>query len=511
MSMAMASVAFADAGLLNQQSTPVAARGSADVRAIGAPAVSAASSSTLGSTSSAAAPVMAAALVGAAVWRGRSRASRRQGRTHARVALAVRGGDDSRRVVVTGLGIVSTHGDDKEEFYDNLCAGKSSAKIITKFDPEGLTTQIACEISNFDASAYLDKKSERRMDDVVKYTIAAGKRALEDAGLSQGTECFDNLDKERCGILIGSAMGGTSLSTSIENMDKLLKGKKLSPFFVPYTLINVPGGLLGIDVGFKGPNYAVVTACATGNYCITSAARHIQDGECDLCLAGGAEAAVTRAGIAGFIACKALSSRNDDPERASRPWDKDRDGFVMGEGAGVLCLESLDHARKRGATIYAEYLGGAFTCDAHHMTEPHPKGEGVSRCIKTAMENSGVTADQVGYMNCHGTSTPVGDMAEVRAIQAAFGGRTDKLVVNSTKSMLGHCLGAAAGIEAVATVQALRHQKVHPTINLGDPEDGFDLNAPTEALAMPDLEIAISNSFGFGGHNSAVVFKRFSE
>merc|ERR1740129_1216013 len=248
-------------------------------------------------------------------------------------------------------------------------------------------------------------------------------------------------------------MGGTSLQTSIENMDKLLKGKRLSPFFVPHTLVNVPGGLLAIDLGFKGPNYAVVTACATGNYCISTGAGHIERGECDLVLAGGAEAAVTRAGIAGFVACKALSSRNDEPERASRPWDKARDGFVMGEGAGVLCLESLEHAQRRGATIYAEYLGGAYTCDAHHMTEPHPKGDGVSRCIQTALANSGVVAAEVGYINCHGTSTPAGDMAEVRAIQRAFDGKTDDLVVNSSKSMIGHCLGAAAGVEAVVTVQ----------------------------------------------------------
>merc|ERR1719343_1972534 len=244
------------------------------------------------------------------------------------------------------------------------------------------------------------------MDDVVKYTIAAGRRGLKDAGLDKGSDAFEHLDKERCGILIGSAMGGTSLQTSIENMEKLLQGKKLSPFFVPYTLVNVPGGLLAIDIGFKGPNYAVVTACATGNYCISTAAGHIQRGECDLILAGGAEAAVTRAGIAGFVACKALSSRNGEPERASRPWDKARDGFVMGEGAGVLCLESLEHARKRGATIYAEYVGGAYTCDAYDMTAPNPKGDGVSRCIQMAIENSGVTASEVGYMNTHGTSTP---------------------------------------------------------------------------------------------------------
>jgi len=436
--------------------------------------------------------------------RGPPQRGRRRG-----VALAAGAGADGHRVVVTGLGVVSAHGVEKDEFYSKLCAGESAVKVIDKFDPTGLSTRIAAQIDGIDASGYLDKKSERRMDDVVKYTIVSGKKALEDAGLAFGSEGFEALEKTRCGILIGSAMGGTSLQTSIENMDKLLKGKKLSPFFVPYTLVNVPGGLLAIDLGFKGPNYAVVTACATGNYCISAAAGHIQRGECDLALAGGAEAAVTRAGIAGFVACKALSSRNDEPTRASRPWDKERDGFVMGEGAGVLCLESLEHAQKRGATIYAEYLGGAYSCDAHHMTEPHPKGEGVSRCIKMAMENAGVVSGDVGYLNCHGTSTPAGDMAEVRAIQAAFDNETEGLVVNSTKSMIGHCLGAAAGIEAVVTVQALRQQKVHPTINLEDREDGFDLHTPAEALELPNLKVGASNSFGFGGHNSCLIFKRW--
>mmetsp|Transcript_147050 Transcript_147050/g.472216 ORF Transcript_147050/g.472216 Transcript_147050/m.472216 type:complete len:507 (+) Transcript_147050:41-1561(+) len=454
-----------------------------------------------------AAASVGALAAGAAVVVAAARRVTRVGRRGSgRTATAAEG---KRRVVVTGLGIVSAHGNDKEEFYEKLCAGKSAAKLITKFNPEGLSTQIAHQIDGFSAAGYIDAKNERRMDDVVKYTIVCGKKALEDAGLGMDTDDFQKLDKERCGILIGSAMGGTSLQTSIDNMEKLLAGKKLSPFFVPYTLVNVPGGLLAIDVGFKGPNYAIVTACATGNYCIAAGAGHIQKGECDIVLAGGAEAAVTRAGIGGFIACKALSSRNDEPTRASRPWDKGRDGFVMGEGAGVLCLEELEHAKARGATIYAEYLGSAYTCDAHHMTEPHPKGDGVARCIKNAIKDAGVEASRVGYMNCHGTSTPAGDMAEVRAIQRAFDHKTDNLVVNSTKSMLGHCLGAAAGVEAVVTIQALRLQKVHPTINLEDREDGFDLNAPSDALLLPNLEVAASNSFGFGGHNSTVLFGRY--
>ncbi|CAJ1351437.1 unnamed protein product [Effrenium voratum] len=432
-------------------------------------------------------------------------------RTQSKVSRQAAGNAPGHRVVVTGLGVVSPYGTDTEEFYENLLNGNSAIKKITKFDPEGLTTQIAAQIEDFQAIGYVDKKSERRMDDVVKFTIVAGKKALEDAGLAKDSEAFEALDKERCGILIGSAMGGTSLQTSMDNMDKLLKGKKVSPFFVPYTLVNVPGGLLAIDLGFQGPNYAVVTACATGNYCISTAASHIEKGECDVALAGGAEASVTRAGIAGFIGCKALSSRNDEPEKASRPWDKDRDGFVMGEGAGVLCLESLEHAQKRGATIYAEYLGGAFTTDAYDMTAPHPKGDGVSRCIKTAMVNAGVQPEEVGYLNCHGTSTPAGDMAEVRAIERAFDHKTDGLVVNSSKSMIGHCLGAAAGVEAVVTVQALKQRKVHPTINLENKESDFNLVTPSEALDLPELEIAASNSFGFGGHNSCVIFRRWDD
>ncbi|CAE8626778.1 unnamed protein product [Polarella glacialis] len=451
----------------------------------------------------------ATALLASTVTRRGRRGRKLRGRT------SVAAGPDRahHRVVVTGLGVVNAHGTDKEVFYENLCAGKSAVKIITKFDPEGLSTRIAAQMDELQTDGYIDTKNARRMDDVVKYTIVSGKKALEDAGLGLDSAAFKALDRERCGILIGSAMGGTSLQTSMDNMEKLFQGKKLSPFFVPYTLVNVPGGLLAIDLGFQGPNYAVVTACATGNYCISAAAGHIEKGECDLVLAGGAEAAVTKAGIAGFIACKALSSRNDEPEAASRPWDKDRDGFVMGEGAGVLCLESLEHAQKRGATIYAEYLGGAFTCDAHHMTEPQPQGDGVSRCIKMAMQNAGVTPEQVGYVNCHGTSTPAGDMAEVNAIKRAFDGKTAGLVVNSTKSMIGHCLGAAAGLEAVVTVQALRHKKVHPTLNadIKNREEAMDIHAPSEALEMLGLDVAASNSFGFGGHNSCVVFRRWNE
>jgi 3-oxoacyl-[acyl-carrier-protein] synthase II len=435
---------------------------------------------------------------------------RRGGRSERRATA--RAAAERKRVVVTGLGLITPFGTDPDKAYEKLCEGTSAVQTITKFDPKGLTTTIAAQITGFTAEGYVNPKNERRMDDVVKYTIVAGKKALEDAGLGMDTEAFKNLNLEKCGVLIGSAMGGTSLQTSMDNMEKILAGKKASPFFVPYTLVNVPGGLLAIDLGFQGPNYAVITACATGNYCITAAAEHIAKGEVDVAVAGGAEASVTRAGIAGFIGCKALSKRNDEPEKASRPWDQGRDGFVMGEGAGVLCLEELEHAKARGATIYAEYLGGAFTCDAYDMTAPHPKGDGVSRCIRMALENSGVKPEEVGYLNTHGTSTPAGDMAEVRAIERGFDQKTDNLVINSTKSMLGHCLGAAAGVEAVVTVMALKTGKVHPTLNHDNPEPDFKLKTPVgKAMDIPDLKVAASNSFGFGGHNSCIVFRKYED
>ncbi|KAL3131583.1 Protein TRANSPORT INHIBITOR RESPONSE 1 [Trebouxia sp. C0009 RCD-2024] len=414
-----------------------------------------------------------------------------------------------RRVVVTGLGCVTSLGHDPKEFYDNLLEGKSGITQIEKFDTAGYSTRFAGEIKQLDVSKYVNRKMARRLDDVIKYTIVAGKKALEAAGIAIDKDHIDNVDKMRCGILVGTAMGGmATFAQAIEDLTQR-SFKKMNPFCIPFAITNMSSALLAMDLGFMGPNYNISTACATGNYCILNAAEHIQRGEADLMLAGGAEAAIIPSGIGGFIACRALSSRNQDPTGASRPWDKNRDGFVMGEGAGVLVLEELEHAKARGVPILAEYLGGSFTCDAYNMTEPLPDGRGVSSCIERALVDSGVSADDVNYVNAHGTSTPVGDMAEYRAIRNALPG--DHVRINSTKSMIGHLLGAAGAVEAVAVVQALQSGYLHPNLNLEDPEEDVDLNILVGSEKEKfDINVALSNSFGFGGHNSCILFRKFT-
>lgn len=407
-----------------------------------------------------------------------------------------------KRIVVTGLGVVSCFGNDVETFYQSLLAGKSGIKTITNFPVETYPTRFGGWIENFDPEEYLEKKQARRVDPFIAYGIVAGKKALEQAKLTG--EFLEALDKKRCGVIIGSGIGGMNVfSSGIQ--DLLEKGqRRVSPFFVPFILTNMAGALLAMDVGFMGPNYSLSTACATGNYAMIAAAEHIRRGEADLMICGGSEAAITPIGLAGFSACKALSQRNDEPTRASRPWDKDRDGFVMGEGAGVLILESLEHALKRGAPILAEYLGGSSSCDAYHMTDPRADGEGVALCIQKALEDAGVTADRVNYINAHATSTPVGDMAEVNAVKKVFKDPS-KITMNATKSMIGHSLGAAAGIEGVVTVKTITDKRVHPTLNLENPEEGLNFHVPTQAEDI-QVDVAISNSFGFGGHNATVVF-----
>jgi 3-oxoacyl-[acyl-carrier-protein] synthase II len=319
-------------------------------------------------------------------------------------------------------------------------------------------------------------------------------------------DALESLDKTRAGVLVGSGMGGMGVySDGVETL--VTKGfKRLSPFFVPFIITNMAGALIAIDLGFLGPNYSISTACATSNNCIFSAAQHIRNGEADLMLCGGSEAAVLPIGLAGFVACKALSERNDDPTKASRPWDKNRDGFVMGEGAGVLVLESLDHALKRGATILAEYLGGGVSCDANHMTDPRPDGLGVKLCIEAALRDAEISKEQVNYVNAHATSTLAGDLAEINAMRSAFGSHMKNIKINATKSMIGHCLGAAGGLEAVATIQAIRTGMLHPTINLDDPEEAVqDLDLVPNVAKPHKITAAISNSFGFGGHNSTLV------
>eukprot|EP00793_Prasinoderma_coloniale_P005112 PRCOL_00000873-RA len=414
-----------------------------------------------------------------------------------------------RRVVITGMGVVSPVGNSVDEFYDSLCAGVSGVREISHFDAGELPTRFAAEVKELDTSARISKKQARRVDDVIKYTLVAGKDALDDAGLLSG-DARDALDASRAGILVGSAMGGMKTFADA-CADLTVHGKRMNPFCIPFSITNMSGALLAMDVGFMGPNYSLSTACATANYCMMNSYDYIQRGEADVMLAGGADAAIVPMGMAGFSACKALSQRNEEPTTASRPWDKTRDGFVMGEGAGVLVMEELEHARARGATIYAEFLGGAMTCDAHHMTEPHPEGKGVKRCMQLALERAGIDAGRVNYINAHATSTPAGDLAEYNAIVEIFGDNDD-LKINGTKAMVGHLLGAAGAVEAVATVQACVTGKLHPNPNLEEPEDAVDLGllVGKDAAEDHEVDVALSNSFGFGGHNSAVLIKRWT-
>ena len=413
-----------------------------------------------------------------------------------------------KRIVVTGMGIVSCFGTDVEHFYQQLLEGKSGIVPIEGFPCADWPTHIAGEIRNFDTGEYMEKKQARRVDPFIRYAMVAGKKALEHGNL--GSEALARLDKTRCGIIIGSGMGG--MTAFYDGVDTVLnKGyRRLTPFFVPYIITNMAGALLGIDTGFMGPNYSISTACATSNYSIHAAAEQILQGNADLMLCGGTEAPITPIGLAGFVAIKALSTRNDEPAKASRPWDRNRDGFVMGEGAGVLILESLEHALARGAPIYAEYLGGAVNCDAHHMTDPRADGSGVSRCMEQALAAAGVSKESVNYINAHATSTPVGDLCEIAAVKHCFGEQASKIKMNSTKSMIGHCLGAAGALEAVATIQAIRTGKLHPTLNLEDPEPGLEgLDVVRETTQPHEVNVALSNSFGFGGHNSTLVFSAY--
>lgn len=415
-----------------------------------------------------------------------------------------------KRIVVTGLGVVSCLGHDVDQFYRRLLAGESGISSITEFPCEDYPTRFAGVIRDFNPEDFLDKKQARRVDRFIAFTIAGGKLALKYAGLD--AEGIAQLNKSRCGVLVGSGMGGMSMF--VEGVQTLLeKGqRRVSPFFVPYIITNMGGALLAMEYGFLGPNYSISTACATGNNSIIAAANHIRLGDADLMICGGSEAPIIPMGLAGFCAVKALSQRNEAPTKASRPWDKDRDGFVMGEGAGILVLESLEHALARGATIYAEYLGGGISCDAHHITDPRQDGEGVALCIRNALGDAGVQADEISYINAHATSTPVGDIAEVNAIKKVFVHNRAAITMNATKSMIGHCLGAAGGIEAVATVKALKEGMAHPTINLENPEPNLEFYIPTKAEKLKPRGqrlVGISNSFGFGGHNASVVFSTY--
>lgn len=408
-----------------------------------------------------------------------------------------------RRVVVTGLGIVSPIGNTVQEAWANAIAGTSGISRITKFDPSRLASQIAGEVKGFDVAPYMSPKEARRMDTFIHYGMAAGLQAWRDAGLQVTPE-----NAERIGVNFGSGIGGLPLIEQMKSELDKNGPRRISPFFIPGTIINMIAGLLSIEVGAKGPNIAIVTACTTSTHCIGEAAKSIRYGEADVMIAGGAEAVVTELAVGGFASARALSTRNDDPATASRPWDKDRDGFVLGEGAGSLVLEEYEHAKARGAKIYCELVGYGVSADAHHMTAPPEDGDGGFRAMRNALKDAGLESGAIDYINAHGTSTPLGDVAETLAVKRLLGERAKKVAVNSTKSMTGHLLGAAGGIEAVFSVLAIRDQVSPPTINLRTPDPACDLDyVPNAARKMP-IRIALSNSFGFGGTNGSLVFAR---
>jgi 3-oxoacyl-[acyl-carrier-protein] synthase II len=407
-----------------------------------------------------------------------------------------------RRVVVTGLGIVSPVGNGAPEAWSNLLKGVSGVGPITKFDASALPTRIAAEVKNFEAAKWMALKETRRSDTFIHYGIAATKMALDDAGLT-----IDESNAERIGVNVGSGIGGLPMiEDNIREM--IAKGpRRISPFFVPGSIINMVAGLISIQYGAKGPNVSMVSACTTSSHSIGEAGRMIEYGDAEVMIAGGAEACVNLSGVGGFCACKALSERNDDPATASRPFDRDRDGFVLGEGAGILILEELEHAKKRGARIYAELAGMGMSADANHITAPNM--DGPRRAMAAAMKNAGINPEDVQYVNAHGTSTPLGDANETAALKAAFGDHAYKLAVNSTKSMHGHLLGAAGGVEAVVTALAVHHQVSPPTINIITPDPACDLDYVPNTAREMKIEVAMSNSFGFGGTNGTLAFRRF--
>ncbi|HZT63038.1 MAG TPA: beta-ketoacyl-ACP synthase II [Burkholderiales bacterium] len=408
-----------------------------------------------------------------------------------------------RRVVVTGLGIISPIGNTVADAWSNALAGKSGIGRITRFDPSAVSSQIAGEVKDFDVAAYLAPKEARRMDRFIHFGIAAGVQALKDSGLE-----VTDANAPRIGVNIGSGIGGLPMIEETHN--DVLKGgpRKISPFFIPSTIINMISGNLSIMHGLKGPNLAMVTACTTSAHCIGESGRLIEYGDCDVMVAGGAESAITLLTVGGFSSARALSTRNDDPGTASRPWDKDRDGFVLAEGAGVVVLEELEYAKRRGARIYAELAGYGMSGDAYHMTAPQESGDGAARCMDNALRNAGLNREDIDYINAHGTSTPLGDLAETVAVKRCFGDHAKKLAVSSTKSMTGHLLGAAGGVEAVFSVLAIRDQVAPPTANLANQDPACDLDyVPNAARRMP-IRAALSNSFGFGGTNGTLIFRR---
>ncbi|HQT26068.1 MAG TPA: beta-ketoacyl-ACP synthase II [Burkholderiales bacterium] len=409
-----------------------------------------------------------------------------------------------RRVVITGLGIVSPVGIGVEESWANLSAGRSGITRITRFDAASFSSQIAGEVKGFDVTNYLAAKDARRMDIFIHYGLAAGMEAFKDSGIEVTEE-----NAEMIGVNIGSGIGGLPAIEEMHNTYLAGGPRKISPFFIPGTIINMISGHLSIMYGLKGPNLAMVTACTTATHCIGSSARMIEYGDADVMIAGGSESSVCPLAVGGFAAARALSTRNDDPATSSRPWDIERDGFVLGEGAGVLVLEELEHAKARGAKIYAELSGFGMSADAYHMTAPCEDGEGAARCMKHALKNAGLNPEDVDYVNAHGTSTPLGDVAETVALKRYFGDYAKKVAISSTKSMTGHLLGAAGGIEAVFSALSIHHQVAPPTINLFEQDPQCDLDFVPNTARQMKIDVAISNSFGFGGTNGTIVFRKF--
>jgi len=408
-----------------------------------------------------------------------------------------------RRVVVTGLGTVNPLGLDVESTWNALCEGKSGVGPITHFDASSYSTQIVGQVKDFDVTTVMSAKEARKLDQFLQYALVATDQALKDADLPETT------DYDRVGVAVGSGIGG--LNTIEQNYQQLEKSgpRRVSPFLVPAAVINMAAGNIAIRYGLRGPNFAITTACTTGTHNIGYAARTIAYGDADVMIAGGAEASSSPLGMAGFAAARAMSTRNDEPEKASRPWDKDRDGFVLSDGSAILVLESLEHAQARGAKIYGELVGLGMSDDAHHVTSPPEDGSGARKAMANALNDAGIEPEQVGYINAHGTSTQVGDIAETQAIKTLFGDHAYKLAVSSTKSMTGHLLGAAGAIEAMITVLALQNGKIPPTINLDNPDEGCDLDYVPHTARDADIEYTISNSFGFGGTNGSLLFKRF--
>lgn len=409
-----------------------------------------------------------------------------------------------RRVVVTGLGLLTPVGNDVAGSWQAILAGQSGAQTIDFFDVEPYATKFSASVKGFDPLEHFPKKDVRKMDTFVHFGVVAANEAIEDAGLDD----VDGLDVERVGVVIGSGIGGLP-NIEVQHQAMLNGGpRKVSPFFVPSTIINMISGNVSIRRGYKGPNFCITTACTTGTHNIGDAARLIEYGDADVMIAGGSEMATCPLGLSGFGAARALSTRNDDPAAASRPWDKDRDGFVLGDGAGVLVLEEYEHAKARGAKIYCELAGYGMSGDAYHMTLPAEGGEGATRCMKAALKNANLTPEDISYVNAHGTSTSAGDLAETQAIKTVFGSHANDVLVSSTKSMTGHLLGAAGGIEAVFCVLAIKDQVAPPTINLDNPSDGCDLDYVPNTMRKAPITAALSNSFGFGGTNGTLVFKQ---